>query len=481
MFAWRGLVNTSREGLAPHPVLLARGKRFAFVRFIKVEYVDRLVENLSTIWIGRSSPIGSYVSALKTGKTESFCTHNTNPAIVLDESYILENECKLSVMGKVKEFESISNLYFILAKEGFENLSLSYLGGKVYWVRAKEVNGWTPVFREEKKEYYSSDEESVEGFTPVLTVSEDRLKKLPHEGLENRESNNKEVSSQKAINFQKEQHRYRGSILNLMDELVRVGQAMGYNMDGCIENIGVIIGEQGENDETKMEYVDLFTLKAVWGNFAFDHAISPSVGNFGGIICVWEPSIFVKENIIVYDSFLLIMGRWVPTDTRILIISVYAPQDLSEKRMLWEYLCHVKDNWDGESLVDIPLGGYSFTWAHKSATKMSKLDRFLISEGLLATFPHLSAICLDRHLSDHRSILLKEMYSDFGAIPFCIFHSWFQRDDFDKMVEGTWKNLDVTDNNRLIRLKKKLQLLKQEIHSWIKKEKSRSSMDKAHT
>ncbi|GJT71753.1 hypothetical protein Tco_1031039 [Tanacetum coccineum] len=52
------------------------------------------------------------------------------------------------------------------------------------------------------------------------------------------------------------------------------------------------------------------------------------------------------------------------------------------------------------------------------------------------------------------------MYSDFSAIPFRIFHSWFQRDDFDKMVEGTWKNLYMTDNNRLIRLKKKLQLLK---------------------
>nr|GEX25019.1 RNA-directed DNA polymerase, eukaryota, reverse transcriptase zinc-binding domain protein [Tanacetum cinerariifolium] len=32
-------------------------------------------------------------------------------------------------------------------------------------------------------------------------------------------------------------------------------------------------------------------------------------------------------------------------------------------------------------LVDLPLGGYSYTWAHKSASKMSKLDRFLILEG----------------------------------------------------------------------------------------------------
>ncbi|GKD62520.1 hypothetical protein Tco_1300029, partial [Tanacetum coccineum] len=49
-------------------------------------------------------------------------------------------------------------------------------------------------------------------------------------------------------------------------------------------------------------------------------------------------------------------------------------------------------------LVDIPLRGYAFTWAHKSATKMSKLDRFLISKGLMEIFPHLSALCLDRHL-----------------------------------------------------------------------------------
>ncbi|GJT23392.1 hypothetical protein Tco_0893329 [Tanacetum coccineum] len=79
------------------------------------------------------------------------------------------------------------------------------------------------------------------------------------------------------------------------------------------------------------------------------------------------------------------------------------------------------------------------------------------------TYPNLSAICLDRHLSDHRPILLKEAYSDYGAIPFRIFHSWFQMDGFDKMVEQTWKSMDIIDTNDLIRLKKKLQLLKQMI------------------
>nr|GFC57260.1 RNA-directed DNA polymerase, eukaryota [Tanacetum cinerariifolium] len=32
-------------------------------------------------------------------------------------------------------------------------------------------------------------------------------------------------------------------------------------------------------------------------------------------------------------------------------------------------------------LVEIQLEGYNFTWAHPSASKMSKLDRFLVSDG----------------------------------------------------------------------------------------------------
>ncbi|GJT93547.1 RNA-directed DNA polymerase, eukaryota [Tanacetum coccineum] len=128
--------------------------------------------------------------------------------------------------------------------------------------------------------------------------------------------------------------------------------------------------------------------------------------------------------------------------------------------MLWSYLESLITSWNGESLImgdfnevrcieerwesvfnshganafnsfisnsglnDIQLEGFSFTWAHPSTTKMSKLDRFLMSNGLLSAFPLISAICLDRHLSDHRPILLKEVFSDFDPTPFRFYHSW---------------------------------------------------------
>nr|GEW94630.1 RNA-directed DNA polymerase, eukaryota [Tanacetum cinerariifolium] len=77
------------------------------------------------------------------------------------------------------------------------------------------------------------------------------------------------------------------------------------------------------------------------------------------------------------------------------------------------------------SLVDIKLEGYTFTWSHPSAIKMSKLNRFLVSDGIYNLFPSITAICLDQHISNHRPILPREVKLDFGLTPFRFYHSWF--------------------------------------------------------
>ncbi|GJV04384.1 hypothetical protein Tco_1337953 [Tanacetum coccineum] len=65
---------------------------------------------------------------------------------------------------------------------------------------------------------------------------------------------------------------------------------------------------------------------------------------------------------------------------------------------------------------------------------------FLILEGLLTSFPSLLALCLDRHLSDHRPILMRELNVDYGPTPLHLFHSCFYKKVFDKMVEDSWKS-----------------------------------------
>ncbi|GKA92705.1 RNA-directed DNA polymerase, eukaryota, partial [Tanacetum coccineum] len=163
--------------------------------------------------------------------------------------------------------------------------------------------------------------------------------------------------------------------------------------------------------------------------------------------------------------------------------------------MLWDYLTHVINNWKGEVIIigdfnevrckserfgsnfnvqganvfnsfivnagleEIPLGGCSFTWCHKSATKVSKLDRFLISENLMITCPNFTATSLERYLSDHRPILLRESHFDYGPTPFRFFHSWFEMEGFNKLVEDAWNEAPVDESNAMSNMMKKLKYL----------------------
>ncbi|GJZ94122.1 RNA-directed DNA polymerase, eukaryota [Tanacetum coccineum] len=230
-----------------------------------------------------------------------------------------------------------------------------------------------------------------------------------------------------------------------------------------------------------MENIELFCIKSCWGNFAFDYVYSESVGNSGGILCVWDPKSFKKLNVTVSDYFVIIRGVWMLNGKNLLIISVYAPQELTEKKMWWDYLSSVMENWNGVNafntfisnagLEEVPLGGCAFTWCHKSATKMSKLDRFLISESLMSSCPNISAVSLDRYLSDHRPILMCELHYDYRPIPFRFFHYWFDMEGFDKLVEDSWKEAPMVDSNAMIKMMKKLKYLKEKIKGWNKKNK----------
>nr|GFB30574.1 RNA-directed DNA polymerase, eukaryota, reverse transcriptase zinc-binding domain protein [Tanacetum cinerariifolium] len=46
--------------------------------------------------------------------------------------------------------------------------------------------------------------------------------------------------------------------------------------------------------------------------------------------------------------FVMVRGDWMPNGKKLLIFSVYAPQESSEKKMLWDYLSLVISNWEGE-------------------------------------------------------------------------------------------------------------------------------------
>nr|GFA00490.1 RNA-directed DNA polymerase, eukaryota, reverse transcriptase zinc-binding domain protein [Tanacetum cinerariifolium] len=117
-------------------------------------------------------------------------------------------------------------------------------------------------------------------------------------------------------------------------------------------------------------------------------------------------------------------------------------------------------------LEEIPLGGCSFTWCHKSGSKMSKLDRFFVSDSLLSVCPTLSSITLDRFLSDHRPILLRESTYDYGPSPFRFFKYWAEADGFEKLIVETWSDTAACGSNDMLNLMYKLKNLKKNIRGW---------------
>nr|GEZ57688.1 nucleotide-binding alpha-beta plait domain-containing protein [Tanacetum cinerariifolium] len=158
------------------------GKRFGFVRFIKVPDVDRLVTNLCTVWVGRymlhpnvarfqRAPVNKYndkinvngSSSFKVGsKTSGDRVKGTNnsyayvvkgdkvlkdvvddtPMMVLDEACLNTDDYSLGLFGKVKEFASLTSLKVILAKEGYTNIDLKSYKLIMSLILRKELYGW---------------------------------------------------------------------------------------------------------------------------------------------------------------------------------------------------------------------------------------------------------------------------------------------------------------------------------------------------
>ncbi|GJS92816.1 hypothetical protein Tco_0799784 [Tanacetum coccineum] len=167
------------------------------------------------------------------------------PAIVLDETCVNEQDFSKSLMGKVKEFFSLSHLKVVLANEGFDNIKLKYMGGygvliefesevskekfkthvgigswfsqiqqasnefhndeRVTWVDIEgipqKVPGWIPDFVEEEEEDNDSDSDPKDDELETDIVDK---QKYANEGGD---SDVEEVSETIFENIQSQSHR----------------------------------------------------------------------------------------------------------------------------------------------------------------------------------------------------------------------------------------------------------------------------------
>ncbi|GJY89595.1 RNA-directed DNA polymerase, eukaryota [Tanacetum coccineum] len=345
------------------------GKRFGFVRFIKVFDVERLVGNLCTVWIGRHRihanaarfhrPKGSTSShqpAMK-GKIRDSSIGNTKDNGHRDDVS--------SYANVVKEVGVLENLKVALGNEGFTDIDLRYMGGLCYlqeYVRVWNANTFIRIASKwgtllnmenlEKENYHCKR-------LCVLTkkVEEENLKSK--DGVVSSEQNSKQ--SEDPFNIY--------SLLN-KDKMKNNKEA---------------------STKESLEYPPDFT---------------------------------PREN------------------------------DVENVEM-----DNQKDNYDGEignvnNISDEVNFSSGFNTYKKACGESMDSDHFR------------GAITLDRFLSDHRPILLRESTHDYGPIPFWFFHYWLEMEGFENFVNEVWREAPVDNSNAMINMMNKLKYLKKKIRVW---------------
>nr|GFC17688.1 RNA-directed DNA polymerase, eukaryota [Tanacetum cinerariifolium] len=185
-------------------------------------------------------------------------------------------------------------------------------------------------------------------------------------GFDNEKGESVSIGSRESnkINIQ----RTGGLLLTVMEELIKVGKTMGYNMKGSLNPkakkdwVKEICVSHKVNSltlqETKMEDISLLMLNVVGVTMLL--SLNPKAKkDWVKEICVSHKvnSLTLQETKMedIYLLMLNVVGVTmllsmciVRRGVNLLIISVYAPQEYAKKKMLWDYLVHVISKWDGE-------------------------------------------------------------------------------------------------------------------------------------
>ena len=238
--------------------------------------------------------------------------------------------------------------------------------------------------------------------------------------------------------------------------------------------------------------IDDKVIKAFWGNLGYEFICLSSSGKSEGIVSIWEASSFSMIDFFKGDGFLLTKGVWSNLNSNIGVFSFYAPQQLSLKRklcadilelissdsdMVWiitgdfnsvrdkeERMGTRFSQFDADAfnqfievggLCEVRSGGRKFTRISKDGSKLSKLDRFLVSTNYFDCWQNPFVEILPRRLSDHCPVLLKSVIADSAPVPFKFFDSWLLEPSLEGFVAKSWytssaQNLTLTPMTRVL-------------------------------
>ncbi|XP_071728915.1 uncharacterized protein [Rutidosis leptorrhynchoides] len=255
--------------------------------------------------------------------------------------------------------------------------------------------------------------------------------------------------------------------------------------------------------ETKCRNISDWWVQSLWGKNEFGFIQKDVIGNLGGMLMIWDKSSFDVKDAMENEFFQAIRGNWSHSGVESIIVNVYGPHNDVGKRLLWDSLSGLISNIDttwllcgdfnevreasdrlnsqfiqyratcfnnfilSNNLIEIPINGKRFTRISDDGLKFSKLDRFLVLDNFLKLWEDLSVIALDRRLSNHCPLILREKIIDFGPKPFKVFDEWFNCEEIGDIILDAW-NQPITGNKRDCMFRDKLKNVKLAIKNWSK-------------
>ncbi|XP_076926283.1 uncharacterized protein LOC143589399 [Bidens hawaiensis] len=180
-----------------------------------------------------------------------------------------------------------------------------------------------------------------------------------------------------------------------------------------------------------------------------------SNGRSGGIVKMWDPKVFQKENSIISDNFLVTTGFLVDGNIKLSVVNVYAPQLNNEKKEAWQKILHVIQNSSGwwavfgdfnsvrcreerkntnfdeacakdfndfineAGLKEFNMKGskYTFMVNRRGSFKFNKIDRMSVCSNVVDKWPNACLRALPMNLSDHSPLVLSLIDTNFGPKP----------------------------------------------------------------
>ncbi|GAU27978.1 hypothetical protein TSUD_373730 [Trifolium subterraneum] len=240
-------------------------------------------------------------------------------------------------------------------------------------------------------------------------------------------------------------------------DIVEVGEAIGVR---CSNSFQVLhrggtkggSGWRGNSKETKLEVVADVVCRSLWGDTTVNFSFKPAVGASGSVLTMWDAN--ERYNSVAW----CLLGDF---------NAIRSNEEWKSRAVnnsndnLVPFNQFINDN----SLIDLPLRGRKFTWYRGDGLSMSRLDRFLLSDAWINSFPNCVEEALPRGLSDHCPIFLYMDEQNWGTKPLRMLKCWADIPSYDVFVREKWQSFQVLGWSGFI-LKEKLKMIKVALKFW---------------